>query len=88
MEWSRASSLSPSGGLLCLSPSEMQAINAPRGSPLRYSTSPDLTTSFRGRPCYVKVMAIPSYAYLKLNIPEPMGVITVESKTHRALDCE
>jgi hypothetical protein len=38
--------------------------------------------------CYVKFMAIPSYAYLKLKIHGPTGVITVEVKTQRALDCE
>jgi hypothetical protein len=34
-----------------------------------------------GRPCYVKFMAIHSYAYLKLKIPWPTGVITVEVKS-------
>jgi hypothetical protein len=34
-----------------------------------------------GQPCYVKFMAIPSYAYLKLKIPRPTSVITVEAKT-------
>jgi hypothetical protein len=38
--------------------------------------------------CYVKFMAIPSYAYLKLKIHGPAGVITVEVKTQRVLDCE
>jgi hypothetical protein len=33
-------------------------------------------------------MAIPSYAYLKLKISGPTGLITVEAKTQRALDCE
>jgi hypothetical protein len=41
-----------------------------------------------GQPCYVKFMVIPSYAYLKLKIPGPIGIITMEAKTHRALDCE
>jgi hypothetical protein len=41
-----------------------------------------------GWPCYVRFMSIPSYAYLKLKIPGSAGVITVESKTQRALDCE
>jgi hypothetical protein len=27
-----------------------------------------------GRPCYIKFMAIPSYAYLKLKIPGPTGL--------------
>jgi hypothetical protein len=33
-------------------------------------------------------MAIPSYAHLKLKIPKPTGVITVEAKAQRVLDCE
>jgi hypothetical protein len=41
-----------------------------------------------GWPCYVMFMAIPSYAYLKLKIPRPTGVITVEAKTQQVLDCE
>jgi hypothetical protein len=41
-----------------------------------------------GQPCYVKFMVIPSYAYLKLKILGPAGVITVEAKTYRALECE
>jgi hypothetical protein len=41
-----------------------------------------------GRPCYVKFMAIPNYGYLKLKIPRPTRVITVEAKTQRAMDCE
>jgi hypothetical protein len=38
--------------------------------------------------CYVKFMAIPSYAYLKLKIHGPTRVITMEAKTQWALDCE
>jgi hypothetical protein len=34
-----------------------------------------------GWPCYVRFMAIPSYAYLELKIPGPTGVITVKAKT-------
>jgi hypothetical protein len=41
-----------------------------------------------GRPCYVKFMAIPSYAYLKLKILGPARIITVEDKAQRALDYE
>jgi hypothetical protein len=33
-----------------------------------------------GWPCFVTFMAIPSYAYLKLKILGPTGVITVEAK--------
>jgi hypothetical protein len=39
-----------------------------------------------GWPCYVKFMAIPSYAYLKPKIPRPAGIITVEAKMQRVLD--
>jgi hypothetical protein len=41
-----------------------------------------------GQSCYVKFMAIPSYAYLTLNIPRPPGVITVETRAWQVLDCE
>jgi hypothetical protein len=41
-----------------------------------------------GRPCYVKFMANPSYAYLKLKTPEPIGVIIMETTTQRVLDWE
>jgi hypothetical protein len=33
-------------------------------------------------------MAIPSYAYLKLKISGPVGVITIEARMQRALDCK
>jgi hypothetical protein len=39
-----------------------------------------------GRPCYIKFIAIPSYAYLKLKIPGHAGIITVEAKAQWALD--
>jgi hypothetical protein len=32
-----------------------------------------------GQSCYVKFMAIPSFTYLKLKIPGPLGIITVEA---------
>jgi hypothetical protein len=41
-----------------------------------------------GRPCYIKFMAISSYAYLKLKILGPARVITMEAKTQQALDCK
>ena len=41
-----------------------------------------------GRPCYAKFMAIPNYTYLKLKMPGPNGVITVESTYERAYDCD
>jgi hypothetical protein len=41
-----------------------------------------------GWPCYVKFMAIPSYAYLKLKILGHANVITMEARAQWALDCE
>jgi hypothetical protein len=41
-----------------------------------------------GRLCYVKFMVIPSYTYLKLKIPGPGGVTTVEAMAQRAVDYE
>jgi hypothetical protein len=41
-----------------------------------------------GCSCYIKFKAIPSYTYLKLMIPGPVGVITMEAKNQRALDYE
>jgi hypothetical protein len=41
-----------------------------------------------GRPWYVKFIAIPCYAYLKLKMPRPTGVITVKARTQGALECE
>jgi hypothetical protein len=41
-----------------------------------------------GQPCYIKFMAIPSYAYLKLKISGPTDIITVEAKAQRVLGCE
>jgi hypothetical protein len=36
-----------------------------------------------GQPCYHMFMAIPSYAYFKLKITGPTGVVTVEAKTQQ-----
>ena len=41
-----------------------------------------------GRPCYAKFMAIPNYTYLKLKMPGPSGVITIESTYEHAYDCD
>ena len=41
-----------------------------------------------GRLCYAKFMAIPNYAYLKLKMPSPNGVITVGSTYEHAYDCD
>jgi hypothetical protein len=41
-----------------------------------------------GRPAYVKFMAVPNYMYLKLKIPGPRGIITVEPTYQRAYECD
>ncbi|XP_066358054.1 uncharacterized protein [Miscanthus floridulus] len=41
-----------------------------------------------GRPCYTKFMAVPNYTYLKLKIPGPSGVITVDTSFQHAYECE
>jgi hypothetical protein len=41
-----------------------------------------------GRPCYAKFMAVPNYAYLKMKMPGPKGVITVGSSIEHAFDCD
>jgi hypothetical protein len=35
-------------------------------------------------PCFAKFMAIPNYTYLKLKMPGPKGVITVEGSFEQA----
>jgi hypothetical protein len=41
-----------------------------------------------GRPCYAKFMAVPNYAYLKLKMPGPNGVITVGTTYKHAFECD
>src|SRR4051812_2728683 len=41
-----------------------------------------------GRPAYSKFMARPCYVYLKLKMPAPHGVITIDGSTKVATACE
>ena len=41
-----------------------------------------------GWPCYAKFMAVPNYTYLKLKMPGPNGVITIDSTYEHAYDCD
>ncbi|XP_066310986.1 uncharacterized protein [Miscanthus floridulus] len=41
-----------------------------------------------GRPCYTKFMVIPNYIYLKIKMPSPNGIITIESTYEHAYDCD
>ena len=49
---------------------------------------PDIYHSLLGQPCFAKFMAIPNYTYLKLKMPGPKGVITVEGSFKQAYYCE
>jgi hypothetical protein len=40
------------------------------------------------RPAYTKFMVMPNYTYLKLKIPDPKGIITVEPTYQRAYECD
>jgi hypothetical protein len=40
-----------------------------------------------GRPALAKFMAVPHYAYLKMNLPGPRGVITVLGCFKKSLAC-
>ncbi|XP_066320727.1 uncharacterized protein [Miscanthus floridulus] len=41
-----------------------------------------------GCPCYARFMAIPNYTYLKLKIPGPSRVITVNTSFQHTYECE
>ena len=41
-----------------------------------------------GRPCFTKFMAVPNCTYLKLKMPGPKGVITVEGNFEQDYYCE
>jgi hypothetical protein len=41
-----------------------------------------------GRPAYAKFMVVPNYTYLKLKMPGPKGVITVNTKLQHAYECD
>jgi hypothetical protein len=41
-----------------------------------------------GRPAYAKFMAVPHYTYLKLKMPRPKRVITVDTKFQHAYECD
>jgi hypothetical protein len=41
-----------------------------------------------GRPGYARFMAIPNYTYLKLKMPGPRGVITIDSSYEHAYNCD
>ena len=40
-----------------------------------------------GRPALAKFMAVPHYAYLKMKMPGPKGIITVSGDYRRSIEC-
>ncbi|XP_020175860.1 uncharacterized protein [Aegilops tauschii subsp. strangulata] len=50
----------------------------------------DLSSAYHallGRPALAKFMAIPHYAYLKMKIPGPKGLITIVGDYRKSLEC-
>jgi hypothetical protein len=50
----------------------------------------DISSSYHallGRPALAKFMAVPHYAYLKMKLPGPRGVITVSGSFKKSLAC-
>ncbi|KAM3314777.1 hypothetical protein ACQJBY_033521 [Aegilops geniculata] len=50
----------------------------------------DLSSTYHallGRPALAKFMAVPHYAYLKMKLPGPKGLITITGDYHKSLDC-
>jgi hypothetical protein len=45
---------------------------------------PSVYHALLGRPCFAKFTAVPNYTYLKLKMPDPKGVITVECSFEQA----
>jgi hypothetical protein len=40
-----------------------------------------------GRPALAKFMAVPHYAYLKMKLPSPKGIITITGDYKKSLEC-
>ena len=49
---------------------------------------PSVYHALLSQPCFTKFMAVPNYTYLKLKMPGPKGVITVEGSFEQAYYCE
>ncbi|XP_066333641.1 uncharacterized protein [Miscanthus floridulus] len=49
---------------------------------------PSVYHTLLDQPCFDKFMAVPNYAYLKLKMPGPKGVIIVDGSFEQAYNCE
>ena len=76
-------------GRICLSITFGQPNNF-RKEPLTFEVVdfPGVYHALLGRPCFAKFMVVPNYTYLKLKMPGPKGVITVEGSFEKAYYCE
>jgi hypothetical protein len=45
---------------------------------------PGVYHALLGQPCFAKFMVVPNYTYLKLKMPRPNGVITIEGSFEQA----
>jgi len=72
-------------GRICLSITFGQPNNF-RKEPLTFEVVDFLSIyhALPDRPCFTKFMAIPNYTYLKLKMPGPKGVITIEGSFEQA----
>jgi hypothetical protein len=60
-----------------------------RREPIRFEVV-DISSPYHallGRPALAKFMAVPHYAYLKMKLPGPRGVITVSGCFKKSLEC-
>jgi len=72
-------------GRICLSITFGQPNNF-RKEPLTFEVVdfPGVYHALLGRPCFAKFMDVPNYTYLKLKMPSPKGVITIEGSFEQA----
>jgi len=61
-------------------------LNNFRKEPLTFEVVdfPGVYHALLGQPCLTKFMVVPNYTYLKLKMPSPKGVITVEGSFEQA----
>jgi hypothetical protein len=77
-----------SGAFDCTSRSGSQTTFARSHSPSRWWTSLVPTMPYCEWPCFVKFKVVPNYTYLKMKMPGPNEVITVEGSFEQAYYCD
>jgi hypothetical protein len=78
-------------------PLERIRLNATFGQPDNFQNEPltfevvdfpDVNHALLGRVCFAMFMVVPNYTYLKLKMPGPNGVITIEGSLEKAYYCK